>query len=131
MKLTVAIEDLIIGIICGLLLIGYSERFFSLKLNKYVYVVAFMIYIVFIILDILYEFSDLTTHFGFIVLSIIHNVVDLVLSAAVVSHFSKWSIPFITEYVVPYLQGEQALFILGAFFVLGNAFWLVVYPFTY
>ena len=131
MKLTVPIEDLVIGIICGLLLIGYSERFFSLKLNDFVYVIAFMIYAVFIVLDTLYEFSDLTTHFGFIVLSITHNVVDLVLSAAIITHFSKWNIPFITEYAVPYLQGEQVLFILGAFFVLGNVFWLVVYPFTY
>lgn len=131
MKLTVAIEDLIIGIVCGLLLIGYAGRFFSLKLNKYVYVVAFMIYIVFIILDILYEFSDLTTHFGFIVLSILHNLIDLVLSLGIISYFSKWNIPYITSLLVPYLESQTFIFGIGAFLVIGNVFWLVVYPFTY
>ena len=131
MKLTVPIEDLIIGIICGLLLVGYTEKFFPLKLNEYVYVIAFIIYCVFIALDILFELSDLTTHFGFIVLSIAHNLVDLVLSLTVISHFSEWSIPYITSYLVPYLQNESLIFGAGVFLVLGNLFWLVVYPFTY
>lgn len=131
MKLTVAVEDLIIGIICGLLVIGYTGRFFPLKLNKYVYIAAFMIYIIFIILDILVEFSDLTTHFGFIVLSILHNLVDIVLSLAIISFFSEWSIPYITQYLVPYLQNEPFIFGAGIFLIAGNVFWLVVYPFTY
>ena len=131
MKLTVPIEDLIIGIICGLLLIGYTERYFSLKLNEVVYVIAFIIYIVFIVLDILYELSDLTTHFGFIVFSILHNLVDLVLSLAIISHFSGWNLPYITEILVPYLQNIDVIFGAGVFLIVGNAIWIVLYPFTY
>ena len=131
MKLTIPIEDLIVGIICGILLIGYTERYFSLKLNHFVYVVAFIIYIVFIILDIAYEFSDLTTHFGFIVFSIIHSLIDLILSLALISFFSGWNIPYITSFIVPYLQNEAYIFGAGLFFIIGNVIWLVIYPFTY
>ena len=130
MKLTVPVEDLVIGIICGLLLVGYAGKFFPLKLNEYVYAAAFMIYAVFILLDTFYELSDFSTHLGFIITSVLHNIVDFALSLAVISHFGKWNIPVISQYIVPYL-GEQAFFYLGAFFVVGNAFWLIAYPFTY
>ena len=131
MKLTVPIEDLVIGIICGLLLVGYTGRYFSFKLNEIVYVIALIVYCIFIVLDIFYEFSDLTTHFGFIVLSIINNLIDLVLSISLISFFGKWSIPYITSIIVPYLQNESYLFGIGVFFVAGNLLWLIVYPFTY
>ena len=131
MKLTVPIEDLIIGIICGLLLIGYTERYFSLKLNNMVYVAAFIVYIVFIILDIVFEFSDLTTHFGFIVVSILHNLADLVLSLAFISHFSGWNMPYVTGLIVPYLQNEAFIFGAGMYLIAANVLWLAIYPFTY
>ena len=131
MKLAVPIEDLIIGIVCGLLLIGYTGRYFSLKLNNTIYVIAFIIYIIFIILDIAYEFSDLTTHFGFIVFSIINNLIDLILSLALISFFSGWNLPYVTSIIVPYFQNEVYIFGAGAFFIIGNLIWLVIYPFTY
>src|SRR3989344_8892443 len=121
MKLTVPIEDLIIGIICGVLLIGYTGRYFSFKLPDMAYVIAFIIYVIFIVLDIFYEFSDLTTHLGFIIFSIIHNLVDLVLALTFVSYFSGWNIPYITSLLVPYLQNESVIFGAGVFLIAGNA----------
>jgi hypothetical protein len=131
MKLTVPFEDLIVGIICGILLVGYTGNYFSLQLNDMVYVIAFIIYLIFIALDIAYEFSDLTTHFGFIVFSLCHNFVDLVLSLGIISKFGGWDIPYITSYLVPYLQPETYLFAAGAYIIIGNAIWFVLYPFSY
>jgi len=74
--------------------------------------------------------DDLATHFGFIVLSILHNLVDIVLSLTIISFFSGWNIPYITQYLVPYLQNEPVIFGAGIFLIAGNVFWLVVYPFT-
>ena len=85
MKATFEAEDAVIGIICGLLLIGYTGHFFSLKLNNYVYVGAFAVFIIFILIDLACEFHDLTTHFGLIVFSIVHNLIDLVLSLGFIS----------------------------------------------
>ena len=131
MKLAFAAEDLIIGIVCGLLLVGYTGRYFSLKLGNVLYVVAFVIFIIFIVLDIVFGFSDLTTHFGFIVSSILHSLTDLILALALISFFSGFSIPYITEFLVPYLQNEAYIFGAGLFFIIGNLIWLVIYPFTY
>lgn len=129
MKLTFAAEDTIIGIICGILLIGLTGRFFSLKLADILYVIAFIIYILFILLDIVNEISDLTTHFGFMVFSLLHSLADLVIAIAFISHFSKWDIPYITPTFVPYLQNEAVIFGLGIFLVAGNVIWLILYPF--
>lgn len=129
MKLIFAAEDAIIGIICGLLLIGLTGRFFSLKLSNTIYVIAFIVYAFFIILDIINEIRDLTTHFGFIVFSLFHSLVDLVIALAFFSHFSGLSIPYITTNFVPYLQNEIVIFWLGVFLVVGNIIWLCLYPF--
>ena len=102
MKFIFAAEDTIAGIICGLLLIGLTGRLFSLKLSSFIYVIIFIIYSLFILLDIVNELRDLTTHFGFIMLSLLHSLADLGIALAVISHFSKWEIPYITSAFVPY-----------------------------
>lgn len=129
MKLTFEAEDTIIGIICGLLLLGFTGTFFSLKLNKYVYVIAFIAFIIFIVLDIINEFRDLTSHFKLIALSILHNLVDLAISLAFISHFTGWNIPYITSILVPYLQNEQIVAGIGIFLVVTNVIWLITIPF--
>ncbi len=129
MKFIFAAEDTIIGIICGLLLIGLTGRFFSLKLNNMLYIIAFIVYLFFILLDIFNEIRDLTTHFGFIVFSLLHSLVDLGIALAVISHFSNFNIPYITSIFVPYLQNESVIFALGLFLVIGNVIWLILYPF--
>lgn len=131
MKSALVIEDLIIGIICGLLLIGFTGKFFSLKFSKWVYIIAFIIYIPFIVLDIINELADLTTHMGFILLSILHNIVDIAISLTFISFFSGWSIPYVTAILVPFLQNEIMIFYTGIFLVVTNAIWIAIYPFTY
>lgn len=129
MKLLFAAEDTIIGIICGLLLIGLTGKFFSLKLSNVVYVIAFIIYSLFILLDIVNEIKDLTTHFGFIVFSLLHSLLDLGVALVVISYFSGWNIPYITSVFVPYLKNEAFIFYTGAFLVVGNGIWIMLYPF--
>ena len=132
MKFTFAAEDTIIGIICGLLLIGYTGRYFSFKLSNILYVIAFIVYAFFVLLDIVNELRDLTTHFGFILFSLIHSLVDLIIAFTLISFFSGWNIPYITSTLVPYLQGDAAIgliFWIGIFLVVGNVIWLILYPF--
>ena len=129
MKLTFEAEDTIIGIVCGILLLGLTGRFFSLKLNNYVYVIAFILFIFFIFLDIMNEFKDLTSHFKLIALSILHNLVDLAISLAFISHFTGWNIPYITPTLVPYLQNEQIVAGIGIFLIVSNVIWLITIPF--
>ncbi|MBI2650543.1 hypothetical protein HYX04_04480 [Candidatus Woesearchaeota archaeon] len=131
MKLAFEAEDAIIGIACGLLLLGLTGRFFSLKLNDWAYVIAFIALIISIFLDVINEFSDLSTHFGLIMLALLHNLVDLAISLAFISHFTKWNIPYITQYLVPYLHNESIVAGIGIFLVVSNAIWLLTMPFWY
>ena len=129
MKLLFAAEDTIIGIICGVLLVGFTGRYFSLKLSSIIYVIVFIIYGFFILLHIFNEVKDLTTHFGFIVFSLLHSFADLGITLAVISYFGSFNIPYITSTLVPYLENADMLFYAGAFLVIGNAVWLCLYPF--
>src|SRR3989338_2808013 len=95
MKFLFEFEDAVIGVICGLLLIGLTGRFFPLKLSNAIYLIAFIIFAISIILDIIFEFSDLKVHFGFTILSIIHSIADFIIALAFISHFSGFNFPFI------------------------------------
>ncbi|HLC60772.1 MAG TPA: hypothetical protein VJJ52_05055 [Candidatus Nanoarchaeia archaeon] len=130
MKMIFEAEDAIVGIICGLLVLGLTGKYFTLKLPPFVYVVAFGILIFFILLDLVNEVKDLSTHFGLIVFSIIHNLIDLVISLTLISYFTKWNIPYITANLVPYLQNEPTLYWIGMFLVIGNVVWLFIFPFA-
>ena len=130
MKAIFEIEDAVVGIICGILLLGYVGKYFSLKLNSYVYAAAFAVFIIFIFLDIVNEVKDLTTHFGLIVLSLVHNLADLIIALGFISFFTKWNIPYITPYLVPYLQSESLIGWIGIFLIAGNAMWFVLFPFA-
>ena len=128
MKLTFAAEDAVIGMVCGLLLLGFIGKWFTLKLPNFAYVIVFAIFIVFILIDIAHELSDLGRHFGFIGFSILHNIADFIISLTIISHFSGWNIPYITSIFVPYLKNEAMIFYVAMFLVIGNAIWLVIFP---
>lgn len=128
MKFAIEAEDAVIGIACGALLLGLAGKFFSLKLPDSVYAIAFAIFIIFIILDIINEFKDLSS-IGLIFLSILHNIVDLIISLTFISHFTGISIPYITPYLVPFLQNPEIIAGAGIFLIVTNALWLLTMPF--
>ena len=128
MKFAIEAEDAIIGIICGLLIITYTGKIYPLKLNEFVYVAAFAVFIIFIILDVINEFKD-WSQIGLTLLSIMHNLIDLGISLAFISHFSGLNIPYITSILVPYLQNEPIMAGAGIFLVVSNALWLLTMPF--
>lgn len=128
MKFTIEAEDALIGIICGGLLLGLAGKFFSLKLHDSVYVIAFGLFIIFIVLDIINEFKDISS-LGLIFLSILHNLVDFVISLAFISHFTRIDIPYVTQYLVPYLQSPEIIAGMGIFLVVTNTLWLITMPF--
>ena len=129
MKLTIEAEDAIIGIICGLLLLGLTGTLFTLKLSNIAYAAAFIIFIIFIVLDFINEIRWLASYFKIVLLSMAHNLVDLVIAIAFVSHFTGYNFPYITSNLVPYLQNEQIIVWAGIFLAVTNAIWLVTLPF--
>ena len=129
MKLTIEAEDALIGIICGFLLLGFTGTTFTLKLSNIAYAMSFIIFIIFIVLDVVNDLRYLVSHFKIVLLSIIHNLADFVIALAFVSHFTGYNIPIITSNLVPYLQNEQVVMWAGIFLVVTNTIWLVTLPF--
>ena len=129
MKLAIEAEDSIIGIICGLLLLGFTGTFFTLKLSNILYAIAFIVFIIFIVLDVVNDLRYIASYFKIVLLSIFHNLVDLAIALAFVSHFTGYDIPVITAKLVPYLQNEQVIMWAGIFLVVTNTIWLVTLPF--
>jgi hypothetical protein len=129
MKIAIDAEDAIIGIICGLLLLGLTGTFFELELSNIVYAIAFAVFIIFIIFDVVNDLLYIASHFMVVILAMAHNAVDFVISAAFVSHFTGYDIPIITSSIVPYLQNEQVVMWAGLFLVVTNGLWLVTLPF--
>ena len=130
MKMIFEAEDAIVGIICGALVLGYAGKFFSLKLNPYAYAAAFIILIFFIFLDLFNEFKDLSSHFVFKVISILHNLIDLIISLAFISFFAGLKIAYVTDYLVPYFKSVQIIAGIGIFLVAANVVWLFIFPFA-
>lgn len=128
MKFAIEAEDAVIGIICGVLLLGLAGKFFSLKLHDSIYVIAFAVFVIFIVLDVINEFKDLSS-IGLIFLSILHNLIDLAISLTFISHFTGVNIPYITQYLVPYLQNPEVIAGIGIFLIVTNALWLLTMPF--
>ena len=130
MKPIFAAEDCMIGIICGFLLLMNVGKIYPLKLNNVIYVAAFAVLIIFIILDILHELSDLSTHPLFIIFSLTHSIIHFVLSISFIAYFTGLDIPYISTLIVP-LINETTIYYAGVFLVAANVIWLVIFPFTY
>ena len=128
MKLAFDSEDAIIGIIVGLLVLGLSDKYYTLELNKWIYILAAVVFSIFIILDIVNEFHLFESHPLMIFILVVHNLIDLVLMAAVFSKFSGYNMPYITEIIVPFLGDPVYLFYIGAFLIGANILWLITMP---
>lgn len=128
MKFGLAVEDCIIGAIMGALMVGLSGKFFSLVLPDVIYILGFGIFLVFIFLDLINEVATFSGSFVVITLTFAHNIVDGILAVTFISKFTNYTLPFITDYVVPLLSSSEGLFYAGAFLVVANVAWIVTTP---
>lgn len=129
MKFLFAAEDTIVGIVCGLLLIGYAGRYFSLILPGWAYTIAFVLYLIVLVFDIFNELSDLSGHTLYFVISFLHTAVDILIALAFLSKFSGWTIPWITAYLGAYTVSLDITFWAGVVLIAGGTAWLIAYPF--
>jgi hypothetical protein len=129
MKLIFEAEDCLVGALVGVLLVAMSGKWFSLPFAKNILIVVIPIYLIFIVLDLMHEFSDLGRHFLFIGLSILHNIFDIAICIALYSVFFGFSVPFISGYT-HYLGDMTILYWLGLFEAVSHIFWLVLAPFN-
>jgi len=124
-----ASEDCFVGILFGALILALSEKWFNLPSAKTFLIIVIPIFIIFVVLDVVWEFSDLSRHFMFIGVSILQNIFDFVLCIGFYSLFFNFSVPIISGYT-SYLTNPVVLYYLGLFEIISHIVWLVLTPFN-
>ena len=128
MKLIHEYEDCFIGILIGVLLIGLSERYLTLPDLAIVWGIAFIISAIFTILDIFHTISDLGNKIFPLFILFLNHIIDIALELALAGFYFNFNIPYLSDFLNPYLADPFYLFIMGIFFVVSSLFWIIATP---
>ena len=126
-------EDALWGMIVGALVLGLAGSLpgnIKIPFNKEILIGALVLYVPIILMDIGHEMHDLSRHPFFILLSILHSLVDLAIVVGFFGLFFNFNVPYISEFIVPLLKNASTLIYVGYFFLVSNFIWLVLYPFV-
>tara|TARA_B100001971_G_scaffold205655_1_gene223416 strand:- start:1257 stop:1718 length:462 start_codon:yes stop_codon:yes gene_type:complete len=128
MKFLHEIEDCIIGIIVGLILIGLSGYYFSLPGWGNLWGFIFIVSAFFTVLDVINTLKDLGGHLLALIALLLNNFIDIVLEVALAGMYLGFSIPYISDFINPFLEDPLYLLIIGIFFVVSSIFWIIASP---
>lgn len=126
-------EDALWGMIVGALVLGLAGSLpgnVKIPFNKEILIGALALYVPIIFMDIGHEIHDLGRHPFFILLSILHSIVDLAIVIGFFALFFNFNVPYISEFIVPLLKNASTLIYVGYFLLVGNFAWLLLYPFV-
>ena len=127
MKLLVEIEDQIFGIVTGMLVIAFTGKYFTIPYNKILLLISLVLFFIFLVLDIFYNFKDVGgQHIGWMILAQINSLIDIALVASLFSWLTKISLPF-TDRIIPFFENSSIVLGVGLFFVIASVIWLVLY----
>ena len=127
MKLLVEIEDQIVGIITGILVIAYTQKYFTIPFSKTLLIISLVLFFIFLVLDIFYNFKDIGgQHIGWMIITPVNSLADIALVASMFSWLTKISLPF-TNIIVPYFENQSIVLGVGFFFLIASVIWLILY----
>lgn len=128
MKLIHEYEDCFVGIIIGVLLIGLSERYFTLPDLAIVWGVLFIISALFTIFDFIFTLFDLGSKIFPLFILFLNHIIDIALEVALAAYYFNYNIPYISEFMNPFISDPFYLLIMGIFFVASSIFWIIATP---
>ena len=130
MKLFHEIEDCIIGLLVGLLIIGLSGYFLQLPQIDVLWGLLFAISALFTLFDVTFTLFDLGEKIVPLMFLLFNNAIDIIIEIALASKylgFSLSNLPFM-ETIVQYLSQPQYLLWAGIFFIASSIFWIIATP---
>ncbi len=122
MKLFYEIEDSIVGIILGALLL--SPILFKIPYSEIIFPFTFGLFLVLNIADIRYCLKDFRKGMMSNIVAIVMNFIDVFLNLAFLSKYLSITIPFITENLVPMLNHDSIL-VIATYLIVSNMFWIL------
>ena len=117
-------EDMIAGILLGIIMIGKEGSIFTLPYADKLFNIFLFIFIILAILDIFYELKTITEDFFFSILAVVWNIVEIILCLKFISEIFGLALDFTS--MIP-LIGSIGLIGIGIFFIAGNIIWLYLY----
>ncbi len=130
MKLFHEIEDCIVGLIVGLLMVGLSGYFIILPDMPVLWGLLFAISALVTIFDVTFTIFDLGEKVLPLIFLLLNNAIDIIIEivlAAKYFGFSLNNIPLLGA-AAYYLSQPQYLFWSGAFFIASSLFWIIATP---
>lgn len=124
MKFLYEIEDCIVGIIVGVLVL--SPLLLEIPYSAIIFPLAFGIFLFFNLLDIVHCVKDFSKYVKICTISIIANVIDILINLAFLSRLLDLEIPFITSRILPLITPTTTI-VIGAYFILFNLWWIITY----
>lgn len=128
MKLIHEYEDCIVGIIIGALIIGLSGYYFNLPNWSIGWGIIFALSAIFTIFDFFFTLFDLGKKIIPIFFLFLNNIIDIVIELSLAAYYLDFNIPYISEFINPYLSDELYLLIIGIFFIASSIFWIIATP---
>lgn len=128
MKILFATEDSLYGILLAALVLGLSGKYYKVPQIDILWGALFTIGIILTFFDIIHTFTDLSRHPVVLVGAFFNNVIDLILFVTFAAKMFVLNIPFLTQFMTPYLTNPVYLFYIGAFLLITNVFWLIAWP---
>jgi len=117
-------EDIIAGILLGIIMVGASGKFFTLPYNDLLLRVFLFLFLILAIIDIIYELKTIGEHIFFTIAAVVWNIIEILIVLWNISNIFKLNFGFIMALPV---IGVLGLFGAGIFFVFGNIMWLYLY----
>ncbi len=130
MKLFHEMEDCIIGLLAGLILLGLSGYLIHLPEIPVLWGLLFAISALVTIFDVTFTLFDLGEKVVPLLLLFLNNIIDIIIEIALAAKylgFSLYRIPLL-ETIAYYLSEPQYLLAVGIFFVASSLFWIIATP---
>lgn len=127
MKLLYELEDSVVGIIVGILILMYAGLVsFKLPYFEFAFPAAIIIFLVMNLLDVVYFIKDMHENLKLSLISFVINIVDILINLGFLSLLFRVQIPFISEKINP-LINEQTMPLIACYLIFVNFIWIYWY----
>ncbi|MFC1800820.1 hypothetical protein ACFLYT_02060 [Nanoarchaeota archaeon] len=128
MKILFDAEDSVLGIIAAGIIIGLSNKYYSVPDWTIVYGIFFAICALFSFFDIFHGVVHVANMHPLIsIAGFLNNLVDVAVEIAFVAFFFNFNIPWLSSFMAPFLTGPW-LFWVGVFIGGTSLIWLIAWP---
>ncbi len=117
-------EDMLVGILLGVVMIGASGKFFTLPYNDKLLIGFLFLFLILAILDIIHEIKTLEEGLFWTFFAVVWNIVEIILAIAYILEI--FELPFTIIETFPII-GFGGMLGAGIFFILGNIMWFYFY----